>query len=157
MLDGDWSSDVCSSDLAFGLAVTFIGWRRLGVQADLPLPEVTNPTELRTALTFGLIYAAVLFFSALLQDVAGNKGLYLVALASGLTDVDAMALSTLRLYNIDKLAAEQTVIAIALAVLANLAFKTGLVVAIGGPALFRHVMPGMLAIAAGIGAGLLAL
>jgi uncharacterized membrane protein (DUF4010 family) len=143
--------------IAGGLAVIMIGWRRPDSRTDLPMPEVTNPTEIRTALTFGLIYAAVLFFSAWLQDIAGNKGLYLVALASGLTDVDAMALSSLRLYNLDKLATGQVVIAIALAVLANLAFKTGLVVTIGGWALFRQVIPGMLAIAAGIGAGLLAL
>ena len=150
-------SIVLGAGLAGGLAVTLYGWRRLGAQADLPMPEVKNPTEIRTALTFGLLYALVLFLSAWLQDIAGNRGLYLVALASGLTDVDAITLSSLRLYNLDKLAAEQTVIAIALAVLANLVFKTGLVVAIGGMALARHVLPGMLAIAAGLGAGLLLL
>jgi uncharacterized membrane protein (DUF4010 family) len=95
-----------------------------------------------------------LFLSALLQDVAGSKGLYLVALASGLTDVDAITLSSLRLYNLETLAATQTVTAIALAVLSNLAFKTGLVIVIGGGALARHVVPGMLAIAAGIGTAL---
>lgn len=145
---------VVGAGLAGGLAVTFWGWRRLGAQGELPMPEVKNPTEIRTALTFGLLYAAVLFLSALLQDVAGSKGLYLVALASGLTDVDAITLSSLRLYNLETLAATQTVTAIALAVLSNLAFKTGLVVAIGGGALARQVLPGMLAIAAGIGTGL---
>lgn len=148
---------VFGAGLAGGLAVTVYGWRRLGAQADLPMPEVKNPTEIRTALSFGLLYALVLFLSALLQDIAGNSGLYLVALASGLTDVDAITLSSLRLYNIEKLAAEQTVIAIALAVLSNLVFKSGLVIVIGGMALARHVLPGMIAIAAGIGAGLLAL
>jgi uncharacterized membrane protein (DUF4010 family) len=121
------------------------------------MPEVKNPTELRTALSFGLLYAVVLFLSALLQDVAGNKGLYLVALAAGLTDVDAITLSSLRLYNLDKLATEQAVTAITLAVLANLAFKTGLVIGIGGRTLARQVLPGMLAIAAGLGIALLAL
>jgi uncharacterized membrane protein (DUF4010 family) len=145
---------VVGSGLAGGLAVTLWGWRRLGAQGELPMPEVKNPTEIRTALTFGLLYAAVLFLSALLQDVAGSKGLYLVALASGLTDVDAITLSSLRLYNLETLAATQTVTAIALAVLSNLAFKTGLVIVIGGGALARHVVPGMLAIAAGIGTAL---
>jgi len=145
---------VVGSGLAGGLAVTLWGWRRLGAQGELPMPEVKNPTEIRTALTFGLLYAAVLFLSALLQDVAGSKGLYLVALASGLTDVDAITLSSLRLCNLETLAATQTVTAIALAVLSNLAFKTGLVIVIGGGALARHVVPGMLAIAAGIGTAL---
>ncbi len=147
-------SMVVGAGLVCGLAVTVYGWRRLGAQADLPMPEVKNPTEIRTALTFGLLYAVVLFLSALLQDVAGNKGLYLVALASGLTDVDAITLSSLRLYNLGTLAATQTVTAIGLAVLSNLVFKTGLVVVIGGAALTRHVLPGMLAIAAGIGGSL---
>lgn len=147
-------SIVVGAGLAGGLAITLWGWRRLGAQADLPMPEVSNPTEIRTALTFGLLYAAVLFLSALLQDVAGSKGLYLVALASGLTDVDAITLSSLRLYNLETLAATPTVTAIALAVLSNLAFKSGLVVIIGGASLARLVLPGMLAIAAGIGTGL---
>ncbi len=146
---------VLGSGVAGGLVVTLYGWRHLGAQGDLPMPEVKNPTEIRTALTFGLIYALVLFLSAFLQDVAGNKGLYLVALASGLTDVDAITLSSLRLFNLEKLAAEQTVIAISLAVLSNLVFKTGLVIMIGGMALARRVLPGMLAIAAGLGGGLL--
>jgi uncharacterized membrane protein (DUF4010 family) len=150
-------SIVLGAGLAGGLAVTLYGWRRLGAQADLPMPEVKNPTEIRTAVSFGLLYALVLFLSAWLQDIAGNRGLYLVALASGLTDVDAVTLSSLRLYNIEKLAAEQTVIAIALAVLSNLVFKTGLVIVIGGMALARLVLPGMVAIAAGIGTGLLAI
>ncbi|MDP2795188.1 MAG: MgtC/SapB family protein [Sulfurisoma sp.] len=146
---------VFGAGIAGGLAVTLYGWRRLGAQADLPMPEVKNPTEIRTALSFALLYAVVLFLSAWLQDVAGNRGLYLVALASGLTDVDAITLSSLRLFNLEKLAAQQTVIVIALAVLSNLVFKSGLVIVIGGMALARHVLPGMVAIAAGIGTGLL--
>ncbi|MBU0751554.1 MAG: MgtC/SapB family protein [Gammaproteobacteria bacterium] len=148
---------VLGAGLAGGLVVTLYGWRRLGSQGNLPMPEIKNPTELRTALGFGLLYALVLFLSALLQDIAGNSGIYLVALASGLTDVDAIALSSLRLHNLEKIVAEQAVIAIALAVLANLVFKTGLVIAIGGMALARHVLPGMVAIAAGIGIALFAL
>jgi uncharacterized membrane protein (DUF4010 family) len=57
--------------------------------------------------------------------------------ASGLTDVDAIVLSSLRLFNLGQLSEHQTVIAIALAFLSNLAFKFGLVVFIGGWALAR--------------------
>ena len=118
------------------------------------MPEVSNPTELKTALTFGLLYGAVLLLSAWLEDIAGSSGLYVVALASGFADVDAIALSTLRLYNVDKLTQFQAVASIALAILSNLAFKIGLVVAIGGKALARRTLPGMLAIGCGLGAGL---
>ena len=140
--------------LLCGLAVTAYGWRRLDAGEELPMPEVANPTELRTALGFGLIYAIVLLCSAWLADIAGSRGLYVVALISGLTDVDAITLSSLRLFNLDKLDANQAVTAIALAILANLVFKSGLVVAVGGPALARRAMPGLAAIAIGLVLGL---
>lgn len=145
---------VLGSGLILGLGVTLWGWRRLHEQGELPMPEVTNPTEIRTAVTFGLIYGAVLLVSAWLQDLAGSKGLFLVALVSGFTDVDAAALSALRLYNLDKITQLQAVVAIVLALLSNLAFKIGLVVAIGGAALTRHALPGLLAIGLGLGAGI---
>ncbi len=145
---------VLGAGLVLGLVVTLMVWRRLGAAGQPPMPEVTNPTELKTAVTFGLLYAVVLFLAAWLQDVAGSKGLYAVALASGLTDVDAITLSSLRLYNLDKLAGQDAVISIALATLANLVFKAGLILTIGGGALARRVLPGLAAIALGIGTGI---
>jgi uncharacterized membrane protein (DUF4010 family) len=148
---------VLGSGLILGLIATLLVWRHLEMSGDVPMPEIGNPTELKTALSFGLLYAAVLFLAAWLQDVAGSKGLYFVALASGLTDVDAITLSSLRLFNLEKLAGEQAVTSIALATLSNLAFKSGLVVTIGGAALSRRALPGLVAIAAGIGLGLVLL
>lgn len=140
--------------LALGLVVALFKWRTLTAAGDLPLPEVNNPTEIRTALSFGLLYGVVLLLSAWLQDVAGSQGLYLVALASGLTDVDAITLSTLRLFNQQTLNAGPAVIAIGLASLSNLAFKSGLVVAIGGRPLARRVLPGLAAIGIGFTLGI---
>ena len=145
---------VLTGGLVLGLAVTVFGWRRLEAQGELPMPEVRNPTEIRTALGFGALYAAVLFCSAWLSDVAGAKGMYFVALASGLTDVDAITLSSLRLFSLDKLSAVEAVTSIALAVLSNLTFKAGLVITLGGWGLARRTLPAMLAVAAGIGIGL---
>jgi uncharacterized membrane protein (DUF4010 family) len=145
---------VFTGGLVLGLAVTAFGWRRLEAQGELPMPEVRNPTEIRTALGFGALYAVVLFCSAWLSDVAGAKGMYVVALASGLTDVDAITLSSLRLFSIDKLSAGQAVTAIALAVLSNLTFKAGLIATLGGWKLARLTLPAMLAVAVGIGLGL---
>ena len=146
---------VLGCGIALGIGATLWGWRQLKGGQDLPMPKVSNPTEIRTALTFGGLYALILVLSAWLQDVAGNRGFYLLALASGLTDVDAITLSSLRMFGMDKLTAVQTITAITLATLSNLAFKTGLVVVIGGAALARRVLPGLLAIAAGLVGGLL--
>jgi uncharacterized membrane protein (DUF4010 family) len=145
---------ILTGALILGLAVSW-GWHRSGSQQDLPMPEVANPTELRIAITFGLVYAAILLLTAFLQDLAGSKGLYFVSLISGLTDVDAISLSTLHLFAIEKLEATAVVTAICLAIIANLVFKCSLVVSIGGAPLARRVLPGMAAIVIGIG-GLLA-
>ena len=139
---------------ALGLVVTLYSWRELKQRDELPMPEITNPTEIKAALTFGVLYGVVLFLSAWLEDIAGSKGLYLVALASGFGDVDAIALSTLRLYNLERLTEFQAVASIVIAVLANLSFKIGLVIAVGGAALARRALPGLLAIGCGLGAGL---
>ncbi len=138
-----------------GLAVTVLGWRALAGAGELPMPEVSNPTELKTALSFGLLYGVVLLASAWLQDAAGSGGLFAVALASGLTDADASVLSSLRLFNLEKVAAAPAVIAVTLALGANLLFKIGLVLSIGGSALTRHALPGLVVIGLGLGAGLL--
>jgi len=140
--------------LFLGLAASILSWRKVGSPQELPMPQVSNPTELRTALAFGLLYGIVLLISAWVQDWAGSQGLYLVSLASGLTDVDAITLSTLHLFNLGKLPDNSAVIAVVLAILSNLVFKAGLVVTIGGKALARRVLPGFTAIALGLGVGL---
>jgi len=145
---------VLGSGLLLGGLVTVYWWRRLSAGAALPVPEIKNPTEIRTALTFGLVYAVVLFLTAWLSDYFGSRGLYAVALASGLTDVDSMTLSSLHLLAQGKLQVAQVVTAINLAVISNLAFKTGLVFFVGGASMARRCAPGMVAIGVGIGAAM---
>ena len=118
------------------------------------MPEITNPTELKTALGFGALYSVVLLLAAWLSDIAGLGGLYVVALVSGLTDVDAITLSSLRLFDLGKLTANQAVTAIGLATLSNIGFKTVLVFVIGGIKLGLRAAQGLLLTAAGIGAAL---
>jgi len=146
---------VFACGLVPGLALTLYGWKILNAGGELPMPSVKNPTELKTAISFGLLYAIVLLASAWLQEIAGNRGLYIVALASGLTDADASVLSALRLYNLEKIPATEAVTAVTLALMANLVFKIGLVVSIGGGPLARHALPGLLAIGGGMAVGLL--
>jgi uncharacterized membrane protein (DUF4010 family) len=146
---------VLASGLIFGLAGTMFHWHKLQAVEELPLPQTANPTELHAALGFGLLYAVVLLCSAWLSGIAGSKGLYAVALVSGLTDVDAITLSSLHLLELGKLSEQHVVIGISLAYLSNLMFKFGLVVFVGGAMLARKVAIGFTAMAAGIGLGLL--
>lgn len=136
-----------------GVGVVLFAWRGLHAEKNLPPLELSNPAEIRTALTFGVAYGVILVVSAALSDYAGSKGLYAVAVASGLTDVDAITLSSLRLYGLGKLSAREATTAIVLATLTNLTFKLGIVASIGGGVLMRQVALAFLLIAAGVIAG----
>lgn len=144
----------CMLAILIGAVVIAMDWRLLAAQEGLPVPVTRNPTELRAAMGFGLLYALVLLCAAWLSDIAGQRGLYLLAFASGLTDVDAITLSTLRLLNLGKVEAIPAAIAILLAMLANLTFKTGLAFGLGGRVLGWRVVGGMLAVGAGLGGGI---
>lgn len=145
--------------LLLGLLAIAWAWRTLGNHAEQPESPLNlhNPAEIRTALTFGCIYAVVLLLAAWLSDVAGSQGLYAISLVSGFTDVDAITLSSLRLYGMEKLGLEATVNSIVIAFLANLSFKLAIVLSVAGPALGRRIGLGFLALALGtLGGWLLA-
>ncbi len=148
---------VMALGLLFGVIATLYNWKRLKSEGELPMPETSNPTEIHAALGFGLLFVVVLFCSAWLSDIAGSGGLYIVSVVAGLTDIDAIALSSLRLLNMEKLSSEQAVISIALAFISNMTFKFGLAFAIGGVALARHIAIGFIAIVSGVTIGLLLL
>lgn len=143
--------------LLLGLLFTGWSWHRLQTSSDLPLPQTSNPTEIHAALGFGLLYVVVLLCSAWLTEVAGSGGLYVVAMVSGLTDVDAITLSSLRLFSLEKLSGNQAVSAIAIAFVSNMAFKFGMLSFIGGRALAKYVAGGFAAIATGVALGVLLL
>ena len=148
---------VLAGGLVFGLMVALYNWRKMSKATELYIPETSNPAELHTAIGFGLLYVIVLLGSAWMADIAGNQGLYAVALVSGLTDVDAITLSSLRLFNLGQLSEQQTVTAITLAFISNLVFKFGMVLFIGGWNLARHVATGFVAMICGVLLGLFAL
>ena len=139
-----------------GLVMVLYAWKTLGSEdsGDKPDIEVSNPAEIKTAVLFGAMYGFVLLVTAALQDVAGTAGLFVVAFVSGLTDVDAITLSSIRLFGIGKITADAAATSILVAALANLAFKLGLVWFIGGRALFRPVAIGFSLIAAGMFVGI---
>lgn len=142
-----------------GLSMVTFAWKSLGHAAsrdtsENPSIEVSNPAEIKTALLFGGLYAAILVLTAALQEVAGTAGLLAISFVSGLTDVDAISLSSIRLLGIGKIDAAAAAQSILVAALANLAFKLGLVWFIAGRQLFRPVALGFAMIATGIGLGI---
>jgi uncharacterized membrane protein (DUF4010 family) len=129
-------------------AVVFLRVRRQQVE----MPEQENPARLRVALTFAALYGLSIFAAAAAQDYFGDEAIYLVALVSGLTQVDAMTLSVAQLYNRGELEPDIAWRAIYLATLANLAFKIGAATVLGSGRLRAHVLTlGGGALAAGVG------
>lgn len=146
---------VLAAALLAGIAGTLFWVRRTERGKPLPVPEIRNPTELGTALRFAALYAIVLVASAWLSDLAGSRGLYAAALASGLVDIDPIVVSALNLFSGARAEAASVVLAIALAYLANLVFKLGVLFWFNRRLAYRALWP-MSATAAG-GALILAL
>ena len=103
------------------------------------MPKQENPTQLKSAVVFGLLYAAVLMALALAQYFWHGRGLYAVAFFSGLTEMDAITLSTARLA-----ASDPDIIAngwrvIVVAAMANLVSKSAIAGLLGGWRLMARV------------------
>ena len=133
---------------AAGLAVVTLLVRRLAA-AEAPVPESRNPAELGTALRFAALYAMVLLLTAWLSDLAGERGLYAAALASGTVDVDPVNLSALNLFAQGKIAPGTAVTAIGLAYAANVAFKMAVLVWFNRRLAWRALGPLAATLAAG--------
>ena len=103
------------------------------------MPEQENPAHLKTALVFGAIYGIVILATAAAKNYFGSSGLYIVAVISGLTDVDAITLSTSRLLNQESIQVTTAWKVILIAALSNIAFKGILAGVLGSKSLFMRV------------------
>ena len=125
-----------------GLLATLIAWFGMRRQPS-EMPSQSNPSELKSALLFGLIYGVVLFALAAAQHYWGGGGLYAVAAASGMTDMDAITLSTSRL--VKNGLAEGGISPsigwrlLVVASISNLVFKCGMVALLGCRGLLYRV------------------
>jgi uncharacterized membrane protein (DUF4010 family) len=90
-------------------------------------------------MIFGGMYALIVFAVAATKAEFGAQGLYLVAILSGLTDMDAITLSTSQLVNQGRLEADTAWRMILVASLSNLTFKGVLVAVLGSRGLFRDI------------------
>ncbi|MEP7274085.1 MAG: MgtC/SapB family protein [Acidobacteriota bacterium] len=104
------------------------------------VPAQQNPSEIKSAIIFGLIYAAVIFTVAAVKETFGGRGLFVVAILSGLTDVDAITLSVSQLVHSERLSASDGWRLIVSASLSNLAFKGGIASVLAGKALLRRIV-----------------
>ena len=112
-------------------------WCRGGSPSDL---ADHAPSDLRAAIGFGMLYAAVLLGAAAARRYLGEQALYGVAALSGLTDVDAITLSTVQLVQAGRLEIELGWRLVLVGVLANLVFKGGAAALLGHRRLLGPVL-----------------
>jgi len=120
-----------------GILAAVLYWLRGTESETMPMDE--DPSQLRAAVIFGLLYAAVLFAMAAGQQWFGDRGLYVVAVISGLTDMDAITLSTAQLIKRDELDVHTGWRMILLASLSNVVFKGAAVAMLGHRRLLGRV------------------
>jgi uncharacterized membrane protein (DUF4010 family) len=113
----------------------FFPSRKQGIR----MPEQKNPAELKPALVFGGLYALVLLAVAVAKQYFGSAGLYVVAVISGLTDLDAITLSTGQLAGSKKIDTSTAWRVILIAVMSNFLFKFGIVAALGSAGLTQRI------------------
>jgi uncharacterized membrane protein (DUF4010 family) len=113
-------------------------WSQADRQAA-QMPEQQNPTQLKSAIVFAAMYAIVLLGLAAAHKFLGGQGIYVVAGLSGLTDMDAITLSTAELAKTDPAIAADGWRLILIASLANLVFKAGTAGIVGGRRLMARL------------------
>ncbi len=132
-------------------------WSAAGAAPPADEAAFRNPTQLTTALGFGAIYAVILLLAAWANNRFGESGFLALATVSGLTDVDAITLSSLRLLDHGALSQTTALAAVGVAVGSNLVFKTVVAASAGGAQLRWPVVRAFMAPLLGLAAGLWAL
>ncbi len=121
------------------LLCIFLFYRIQKGKKDNTMPEPKNPAQLKTAVVFGLLYGIILLAVAFVNEEFENEALYVVAIISGLTDVDAITLSLSQIIKQGTLEADTGWRLILLASLSNLFFKGILAATLGTKQLAKWV------------------
>ena len=92
---------------------------------------ISNPFQLLPALAYGVLLAAIILLSYTFKEWFGNKGIYLLSLFSGISDVDAITIALSKLGK-SELPAVVVSKAIIIAAMMNTFVKSLLVAIIAG-------------------------
>jgi uncharacterized membrane protein (DUF4010 family) len=125
---------------AGGVTASFLIGRGAATQPQMGV-ELENPFRLKVAVTFGLAFAAILFFSRAAEVYLGDQGVYLAASIAGIAQIDAIVLSMAELAR-DSLSLPVAATSILIAVLINTLAKAGIVLTLGTEALRNRTLAG---------------
>lgn len=127
--------------------------RRFRTATRVASPELKNPFRLGPAVKFGALYATMLVAVQVGSALFGEKGLYAISALGGLVDTDAIALAMAKLVARATQPAAVGAIAVVVAVLSNMVFKSSVMVAIGDRQLGRSTLVAFLLVSGALVAG----
>jgi uncharacterized membrane protein (DUF4010 family) len=139
------------ASIAVGVAgaVAALLWqRRGGAAAPAAAIHLSNPLELKPALTMAAAFGVVLAVAAAAQKAFGDSGVLAASALAGTTDVHAATLAAATLASAGTIDDGNALLAILVAFLVNMGVKLGIAAVVGGRRLFVIVAPPLAAMAA---------
>jgi uncharacterized membrane protein (DUF4010 family) len=136
--------------VATGIVGAMLGWwwqHRHGNGTSGADIGLSNPLELKPALSMAAAFAAVLVVATIAQRTFGQSGVLVAAALAGTTDVHAATLAAATLASAGSIEPHQALLAILIAFLVNMAVKLGITAFVGGRRLLLIVAPPLLAMA----------
>ena len=129
------------------LLSSLVIWHKKADQVPSELTHLINPLELKSALFFGALLVLVILLGKAAIDHFGEAGIYILAMVSGIADVDPINLTLSRMSTVD-LSLNLAVLGIVIAASSNTLIKALLATFIGGPGLGMRVLLPLLAASA---------
>jgi len=125
-----------------GMAVLFLLRSKKAPAKDAKSDEVSfdNPFSLKSAITFGLVFAVILMVTRLAITYLGEAWLPVVAIVSGLTDADAIAFSLSDAQRSGLISLDWASFNVVLGALSNTFMKLFLAFSLGHRGLFKHLL-----------------
>ena len=130
-------------------AVFFLRSKKLVVESgDSGEVAFDNPFSLKSAITFGLVFATILMATRLAITYLGEAWLPVVAIVSGLTDADAIAFSLSDAQRSGLISLDWAAFNVVLGALSNTFVKLFFVFTLGHRELFKHLLLSILVMGA---------
>lgn len=113
-----------------GLLFCLVIWRKSGKEKGEEIQH-RNPFNILPAFKFGLIFAVIVLIARISEVIAGDGGIYIISVLTGLSDVDPITLTMSQISRDDPSKLNQATVAITLAAFSNTVMKAGLACFLG--------------------------
>ncbi len=126
---------------AAGFTVCLVLWKKSGKEKSDEVPH-HNPFNILPAVKFGIVFAVIVFIARITEVIAGDSGVYIISVLTGLSDVDPITLTMSQISRDDPSKLNQASVAITLAAFSNTIMKAGMALLLGSKRFARIVLIG---------------